>query len=399
LTILTLTKVDVGMMEDVGTSANKLIQLDSNGKIPAVDGSLLTGMNSALSGASDPTISTNPSGGVGTKYKNTTSGEVYICTDATAGANVWTNVGAGSGDVSPIAWTGSRGLIVGGWTNTPSSANLNTIEYITIATTGNAIDFGDLNFAMQSGACCSNGARGIAGGGQDSGGYKNNIDYVTVATPGNATDFGDLTIGRGSHPASFSDGTKGCFAGGFHASPSTKSNIIDYITIATIGNAVDFGDLTEGRYGPGGYSNGPRGVISGGYSASSVLINVIEYVTIATPGNSVDFGDLTVARRHSATFASLTRGITAGGNGSSASDVIDYTTIATIGNATDFGNLLTTVEDAPAGCSNLTRGTISGGGWPPINVIQYITIATTGNATDFGDLTGIRETSAGLSGA
>ena len=42
MTILTLTKVDVGMMEDVGTSANKLIQLDSNAKIPAVDGSLLT---------------------------------------------------------------------------------------------------------------------------------------------------------------------------------------------------------------------------------------------------------------------------------------------------------------------------------------------------------------------
>ena len=87
MTILTLTKVDVGMMEDVGTSANQLVQLDSNAKIPAVDGSLLTNMSSVLSGSSDPTISTNP-GTVGTKYKNTTSGEMYICTDATAGANV-----------------------------------------------------------------------------------------------------------------------------------------------------------------------------------------------------------------------------------------------------------------------------------------------------------------------
>jgi len=34
LTILTLTKVDVGMMEDVGTSANQLVQLDSNAKVP-----------------------------------------------------------------------------------------------------------------------------------------------------------------------------------------------------------------------------------------------------------------------------------------------------------------------------------------------------------------------------
>ena len=92
MTILSLTKVDVSMMEDVGTSANQLIQLDSNAKIPAVDGSLLTGMSTTLSGASDPTLSTNPSG-VGIKYKNTTDGEIFICTDATAGANVWINVG------------------------------------------------------------------------------------------------------------------------------------------------------------------------------------------------------------------------------------------------------------------------------------------------------------------
>ena len=96
MTILTLTKVDVGMMEDVGTSANKLIQLDSNGKIPAVDGSLLTGLISGLSGSSDPTISTNP-GTVGKLYTNTTDGEIFICTDATADANTWTNVGAGTG--------------------------------------------------------------------------------------------------------------------------------------------------------------------------------------------------------------------------------------------------------------------------------------------------------------
>ena len=100
MTILSLTKVDVGMMEDVGTSANQLVQLDSNAKIPAVDGSLLPGLG-GLSGSSAPTISTNP-GTVGTKYTNPPDGEIFICTDATAGANVWKNVGAGSGDIVPI---------------------------------------------------------------------------------------------------------------------------------------------------------------------------------------------------------------------------------------------------------------------------------------------------------
>ena len=101
---MALTKVDISLMDNTGTTANKLLAYDGSGNLPAVDGSQLTNVSTATSSASDPTVSTNPSGGVGTEWHNTTSGEVYICTDATAGANVWTNVGAGSGDVEPAKW-------------------------------------------------------------------------------------------------------------------------------------------------------------------------------------------------------------------------------------------------------------------------------------------------------
>jgi|TARA_Y100000034_G_C6774727_1_gene345825 hypothetical protein len=50
--------------------------------------------------SSDPAIDTNPDGGVGTMFVNSTSGEMYICTTATAGANVWFNVGGGTGNIS-----------------------------------------------------------------------------------------------------------------------------------------------------------------------------------------------------------------------------------------------------------------------------------------------------------
>ena len=70
------------------------------GALPAVDGSALTNMPSGVTkNASDPAIDTNPSGGVGTIWANTTSGEMYVLTDATAGANVWTNVGDGAGTI------------------------------------------------------------------------------------------------------------------------------------------------------------------------------------------------------------------------------------------------------------------------------------------------------------
>ena len=47
--------------------------------------------------SSDPAYNTN--GTLGDLWLNTTSGEMFALTDATTDANVWTNIGDGSGDV------------------------------------------------------------------------------------------------------------------------------------------------------------------------------------------------------------------------------------------------------------------------------------------------------------
>ena len=99
---MAVNKLDITMMEDVGTSANQLLQRDGSGNIPAVDGSQITGVTEFTTSTSDPLITTNPAAGVGSLWYNKTSGEMYVCTDATAGENVWTNVGAGTGDVAPV---------------------------------------------------------------------------------------------------------------------------------------------------------------------------------------------------------------------------------------------------------------------------------------------------------
>ena len=379
------------MLEDVGTSANDIIQLDSNAKIPAVDGSLLTGTDTALSASSDPTISTNPTNGVGTKYRNTTSGEMYICTDATAGANVWKNVGAGSGNIE-AAWYGGRGIWGGGESNA-SPATINTIDYVTIGTTGNATDFGDLTEARNGlSACGGGGGRGVFLGGSNptvpaaGPDTKNIIDYITVASTGNAIDFGDLTVAR-KYTGSCSNGIRGLLGPGNLLTPHTVYNTIDYVTLSTTGNATDFGDATVARYQTGSCGNATRGVFAGGGSPSS---NVIDYVTIGTAGNATDFGDMLVAKSGPAGLASDTRGVFAGGGGGGAQNVIQYITIASVGNATDFGNLLS-AQEGKSGCSNGVRG-VYGGGYPPVynNIVEYITIASTGNSVDFGDLTAAR---------
>ena len=237
------------------------------------------------------------------------------------------------------------------------------------------------------------GNRGLFGGG-DTGSASNVIDYVTIATTGNATDFGDLTVARHS-PAACSDGIYGLFGGGFIPADPTgsASNVIDYVTIATLANATDFGDLTEAQYGPAACSNGTYGLFGGGLDGSA--INVINYVTIATTGNATDFGDLTAARYGLAACSNGTYGLFGGGWGGSISNVIDYVTISTTGNATDFGDL-TVVKYGPAACSDLTYGIFGGGSTS--NVIDYVTIATPANATDFGDLTVARTSPAACSG-
>ena len=56
-------------------------------------------------------------------------------------------------------------------------------------------------------------ARGVFGGGQTPT-LQDTIDYITIATEGNALDFGDLTVARGNVPASFASQTRGLWGGG-----------------------------------------------------------------------------------------------------------------------------------------------------------------------------------------
>ena len=369
----TLQTLDITMLDDVN-NASGLIQLDSNAKIPACSGTAITGLSSVTKNASDPAIATNPSGGVGSVWQNTTSGEMFVCTNATAGANVWTNVGAGTGDVQPQIFYGERGVFGGGY----GLPRLNRIEYITIATLGNGIDFGDLTVAREPSACGGGGGRGVFFGGDATPSViSNTIDYIMVATTGNAVDFGDLTVGRNSTGAC-SNGSRGLTGPG---STPTVVNTIDYITIATTGNATDFGD---GRTASAQavLGNATRGLFAGGWPRTVT----IDYVTIATTGNTVDFGDLTIASGWKAGTAGVTRGMWIGGNGPATHNVIEYSTIATLGNAIDFGDLRVANEGGSA-CSNATRA-VYAGGFPPVytDELQYVTMATIGNATDFGDL-------------
>ena len=226
------------------------------------------------------------------------------------------------------------------------------IEFVTFSSTGNATDFGDPTQASKSGMGCANQTRAIlALGYQAPSGTSNVINYITMSTTGNALDFGDFTspsyAGGG-----FDSPTRGVFVLG--STPSVPySNAIEYLTMSTLGNTADFGDLVMSGVHTQTYSNAVRGVAHGHYQypTSPNFSNVIEFVTMATLGNATDFGD-SLRAGYGAAGSSSTRGVTGGGYYANAptgetggfTNIIDYVQIMSTGNAIDFGDLTNVVR-------------------------------------------------------
>ena len=95
---------------------------------------------------------------------------------------------------------------------------------------------------VSAAASCSNSTRNITGGGEETAGVDR-IQYIFIASTGNATDFGDLTIVQANH-CSGSSTTRGLWAGGIQWAAG-DTNVISYVTIASSGNATDFGNLMQ----------------------------------------------------------------------------------------------------------------------------------------------------------
>ena len=291
------------------------------------------------------------------------------------------DLGGGTGSNTGL---GVRGLM-GGGTKAASPGQMDTIDFITVSTLGNAQDFGNLSAVRFGVAGSGSRTRAIYAGGYG----VNIIEFNTYASLGNATDFGDRTIAAG-YPAGHSNQVRSVNLGGYTV--PAVSNVIDYITIAQTGNAVDFGDATAEKFTSSGLASSTRGVSAGARSSAPgySYIGTIDFFTIMTTGNAADFGDLSQVRSGVGACSSSTRGIFAGGYNTPSNiyNTIDFITIASTGNATDFGDA-TVQKRGSNGLSSPTRGVFCGAITPAefSNAIDFITIASTGDATDFGDLT------------
>ena len=223
------------------------------------------------------------------------------------------------------------------------------IDFTTFSSGGGANDFGDARISAFQPSGASNNVRGIFAGGVKSSPTRgqSNIDFITIASTGDSNEFGNLSSVRWG-AGGVNSPTRAIFAAG--AGTPTYLKAIEFVTIATLGDSQDFGEVSTAVRNLYSACSSTRGVFAGAQTSSSSpysYVNTIEFITIATLGNTSDFGDMTQARSRGAGVSNSIRGVFLGGivpgSPSTYTNRIDFVTIASTGNATDFGDLLAAI--------------------------------------------------------
>ena len=233
-----------------------------------------------------------------------------------------------------------RGFLVGG------DGNVNNIFSWVHASTGSASDYADMNLNVKQGFGLSNSVRGVIGAGYVSPSYNGSISYFTMASQATAIDYGDFTSATGDNKhyagGGMCDGTRGVIVRGYDG--SNYRNTLEYINVMSLGSPLDFGDLASQHVTyTATNANATRGIIAGGYQPSpSNFFNTIQFITMQTLGNSIDFGDLTTTRSFMQGCNSKTRCVWSAGLNqapvATGMNTADYIQMMSTGNAIDFGD-------------------------------------------------------------
>ena len=283
-------------------------------------------------------------------------------------------------DVQNSPSSRGRALMFGGF-DVPTSYK--EIQFVNISSQGNSQYFGDLSAVTRMGNSFANETRGIHGCLYPS--NTANIDYVTIASGGDAIDWGADRTSSAQQQGALATSTRGIFAGG------ASTNVIDYIEIQTTGNCTDFGDLTTARRNIDGFASPTRGVMSAGGEFPHSNHQTTDFITVASKGNATLIGDIIGEISGVRCFSSSVVGFFAGGYNPGASvSRIKRIVTASLGSAIDFGDLSLARRSGATG-NNGTRAVYMSGttAFPAgqVNIIDAISISTSGNVTDFGDTT------------
>ena len=385
---MALTKAKVSFLEGLDGSV-------LTGAMPALDGSSLTGISGMTKVTSDPALNTNPSSGVGTTWVNKSSGEMFICTDATADSNVWVNIGGGLGHVhNTSTFQGEiAGFTSSGHTELNNYSKTNRISLIN---EGTSTEHGTVTVGRYGPAGQSSSTHGYATGGYASGTTSNIIDRFAFATSSNSTDHGDINVGR-AHSAGHSSSTHGFVSGGY---PPDR-NHIDKFAFSSNTTSASHGTLITARQNDnGGTSSTTHGFNAGGNISfgAGPRVRIIDKFTFASIIATSDHGDLSSDRTFTNAVSSYTDGYSCSGDTSesgnfSGTAAIDKYSFASANTVSGHGNLAQARWQG-VGLSGTTHGlVVAGSAYPTLGEANLrltqsdrFSYASNTTATDFGDI-------------
>ena len=372
------------------TLINSMAASKLTGALPAVDGTALTGVSGFpdTTSASDPATNTNPSA-VGATWLNTTNSEIFVCTDKTTDANVWTNVGSGSGDVIPYNWGGtSYGYVYGG--EPTSGARVGMVSTFSLTTDGDSTQPAGLTQSVTRSNYTGNSSltHGYCMGGS-TGTASDVIDRFAFANEGGGmSDVGNLSSAKEYLTSAGNE---------YHAwiTIATAINKLNYVSggsanlqsanLVSSANSYASSSSSTHGYSMGGWAGGPHS-------------NSIEKYVFATDTDSEDVGDMSMAPAMNNGLSSSTHGYSCGGYPDGPGGGADYAFNGQdkFSFSSDAITLnIGTLSDGKFSCgavSSTTYGYLAGGhpassANGTVSKIQKIDFASDGNATSVGDLT------------
>lgn len=306
---------------DNSITNSKIIGLDASkltGVLPAMDGTALTNKSiptaPLTSSASDPVVDTN--GTLGDIWTNTTTGQMFVLTDATTDQNVWTNAGNGDGHITYTPITGYQGSQYGYISGAAAGTKHDNIEKFSFASNGHGVVVGNLTIPRGIMGGCSSTTYGHSVGGNNDGqggGSTSVIDRFSFASDGDATNWSNLSS-TNSYCMTWTEwDVSGYTMGG-------DTDMIEKFSFASSSTGVDTGANVYNGWINSSATHTDRvngyGYGSGGQGGS----DIIHRYQFNTSNNSVNVGNLQVSQRsyHNG-CNSATHGFTVGGYGTTYS--------------------------------------------------------------------------------
>ena len=398
---MAVTKITKENISDV--SATKL-----TGALPAIDGQFLSNLPAGeimVKSAANPTNTANHS--AGTMWVNTTTGEMFVCTDATTDANAWTNVGPGETEVTTsYAPAGEQGMTYGYMCGSHTGAGMDplaAIDKYAFASASNGIaNVGTLSTTRNGPNTNHSWTHAFISAGAANN-YDTTIETFAFASDGACTNWADMAAhtqygyGCGS---SDKDGGYGYLNGGRRTSgsgPSYTTNKVSRFPFASQSNATNIGTLQMWQDCPGNTVDRVNGYANyhGGHDAGANSTPSYNYrYAFSSSVSSSQFSNMLAGNWHyyGEGSQSATDGFLAGGYEPSTANYtaaqIQQHSFASLSNSALWGSL--THGRYGSACHSSpdhgwsTHG-MAGSGWNQ-NCLDKFSFASAGNSTDVGDM-------------